>query len=223
MRYSPPAWLLASIGIRTAFMDEQVIAAIGAGLRQVVICGAGYDDRALRFRSSGVRFFELDHPDTQQDKARRLKALGANGSVVSLATVDFRFDDVGAALAQAGHDASEASLFLCEGLLTYLDGLTCHRLLSALADRAATGSVLAASLSAHGDGADSAAVVADANRGRRTSAAEPWLTILPAAEHLAALEHAGWVVTGTQWGPASSERPSHDRRSLLVQASPAGC
>jgi len=33
-----------------------------------VILGAGYDDRALRFRSPGVRFFELDHPDTQADK-----------------------------------------------------------------------------------------------------------------------------------------------------------
>jgi O-methyltransferase involved in polyketide biosynthesis len=124
-------------------------------------------------------------------------------------------------LAQAGHDASQPSLFVCEGLLTYLDGQTSHRLLAALASRAALGSVLAVSLSAHADGADSAAVVAEANRARRTAAAEPWQTILPAAEHFARLEQAGWVATTTQWARASSASVSHGRRSLLVQARPA--
>jgi methyltransferase (TIGR00027 family) len=203
-------------------VDEQVMTAIAAGLRQIVICGAGYDDRALRFRTAGVRFFELDHPDTQRDKARRLAALGVHAPAVTLAAADFRSDDTRAVLAHAGHEASEPSLFLCEGLLTYLDGQTCHSLIAALAARAAAGSVLAASLSTHADGADSAAVVAEANRGRRTSAAEPWLTILPVAAHVARLGEAGWVVTRTQWAPASSEHVSHGRRSLLVQASPAG-
>jgi methyltransferase (TIGR00027 family) len=222
MPFSPPDWLRPAIAARTAFMDELVMTAIAAGLRQIVVCGAGYDDRALRFRTSGVRFFELDHPDTQHDKARRLTALGVHTPVVTLAAADFRFDDTGAVLAHTGHEASQPSLFLCEGLLTYLDGQTCHRLLAALADRAAAGSVLGASLSAHADGADSAVVVAEANRSRRTSGAEPWQTILPTAEHLARLAQAGWVVTRTQRAPASSEHVSHDRTSLLVQASPTG-
>jgi len=221
MQFSPPSWLRLSIEARTAFVDEQVMAAIGAGLRQIVVCGAGYDDRALRFRTSGVRFFELDHPDTQQDKARRLAELGAHAPAVTLAGADFGSDDTGEVLAHAGHDASQPSLFLCEGLLVYLDGPTCHRLLVALADRAAEGSVLAASLSTHADGADSAAVVAEANRRRRSAAAEPWRTILPAAEHLARLEQAGWAVTTTRWAPASFEHAGQDRRSLLVEASPA--
>jgi hypothetical protein len=66
-----------SIIARTRFFDGRVLAAISAGTGQVVILGAGYDDRALRFRSPGVRFFELDHPATQADKARRLRALRA--------------------------------------------------------------------------------------------------------------------------------------------------
>jgi hypothetical protein len=76
MQFSPPAWLEPSIAARTRFVDAEVTGAIEAGLRQVVTCGAGYDDRALRFRTSGVRFFELDHPATQADKARLLRALG---------------------------------------------------------------------------------------------------------------------------------------------------
>ena len=53
----------------------QVMAAISSGIGQIVIVGAGYDDRALRFRTRGVTFYEIDHPSTQADKARRLHAL----------------------------------------------------------------------------------------------------------------------------------------------------
>jgi methyltransferase (TIGR00027 family) len=222
MEFTPPVWLRPSIAARTAFVDEQVTSAIAAGLRQVVICGAGYDDRALRFRTSGVRFFELDHPDTQQDKAARLRALGAAAPAVTLAPADFRSDDVGAVLARAGHDAGQPSLFVCEGLLIYLDTGTCHRLLAALAGRAPEGSVLAVSLSTHTEGADSAVVVADANSRRRTAATEPWQTVLPAAEHLALLTHAGWAVTSTQSAQASGTNVSYGRRSLLVRAIPSG-
>src|SRR5271166_5603828 len=75
MTLEPPSWLRPSIEARTRFVDEQVLAAIAAGVRQIVICGAGYDDSALRFRSDGVRYFELDHPATQADKLRRLQSV----------------------------------------------------------------------------------------------------------------------------------------------------
>src|SRR5580658_10730634 len=123
-RGMPPAGtgrLGPSIIARTRFFDERVLAAISAGTSQVVIVGAGYDDRALRFRSPGVRFFELDHPATQADKARRLRALASDLRDVVLAPADFRGDDAAAVLAAAGHDAARPTLFLCEGLLIYLD------------------------------------------------------------------------------------------------------
>ena len=61
---------------RTAFMDDETLRAINDGISQVVIIGAGYDGRALRFRTPGVRFFEVDHPATQADKRRRMLDLG---------------------------------------------------------------------------------------------------------------------------------------------------
>jgi methyltransferase (TIGR00027 family) len=219
--FGPPAWLRPSIAARTAFVDEQVIGAIETGLEQVVTCGAGYDDRGVRFRTRGVRFFELDHPATQQDKAARLREMGA-ADAVTLVAADFRAGDAGDALARAGHDAVRPSLFICEGLLVYLDRDTCHRLLAALAARAPRGSVLAATLSTHADGFDSAEVVAAANRSRaRSAAAEPWQTILPVADHLKLLAEAGWRVTARRWSPASSPQPGHGRQGLLVRASPA--
>jgi methyltransferase (TIGR00027 family) len=222
MTVSPPSWLAPGIGARTKFFDEQVLAALAAGLRQVVICGAGYDDRALRFRAGGVRFFELDHPATQADKARRLLAMNAAGPGLVLAAADFRTDDGGAVLGRSGHDRELPSLFLCEGLLVYLDQPTCGRLLAGLASRAAAGSVLAASLATHADGLDSAEVAAAANARRRTGGTEPWHTILPVPEHLALLEQAGWIVTGITDSPVPSADVSHGRRSILVTASPAG-
>lgn len=217
MAVRPPAWLVPNIAARTRFIDEQVLSAIAAGVRQVVICGAGYDDRALRFRAPGVRFFELDQPATQADKAARLAAIGER-SAPTLVPADFRTDDVADVLARAGHAVGQPSLFVCEGLLVYLDRATCRRLLSALAGRSAAGSVLAATLSTHEEGPDSAEVVAAANKMRRTAAAEPWRTILPAGEYLAVLAESGWVVAATEWAPSSSAEPSYGRRGLLVRA-----
>jgi methyltransferase (TIGR00027 family) len=211
----------ASLAARTRFFDERVLAAISAGTGQVVILGAGYDDRALRFRSPGVRFFELDHPATQADKARRLRALraarrGSGGP--TLAAADFRDDDVAGVLEASGHDAAQPTLFICEGLLVYLDQPTCVRLLGGLRARAATGSELAASLATHREGLDSARAVAVANS-RRGHSREPWLTILPAAAHLELLRRAGWQVSN---GADAAElgTGAEPGRSLLVTAQP---
>src|SRR5262245_20698556 len=57
---------------RTRFFDEVVEGAVASAPTQIVILGAGYDDRSLRFRSHGVQFVEIDHPDTQRDKLERL-------------------------------------------------------------------------------------------------------------------------------------------------------
>jgi methyltransferase (TIGR00027 family) len=220
MRPTPGLRLLRPmLAARTRFFDDQVLAAIAAGTRQVVVCGAGYDDRALRFRTTGVRFFELDQGTTQADKARRLRAMGAGQSPATLAQADFRRDDVAAVLAGCGHDAGQPTLFLCEGLLVYLDQPTATRLLAGLASRAAPGSTLAVSLAVHQNGLDSMQVAAVANARRRAGRTEPWQTILPAGAHLALLQAAGWpaeqVVDAAELEPTAVAD-----RSLLVAARP---
>jgi methyltransferase (TIGR00027 family) len=210
---------VASLSARTRFFDERVLAAIGAGIRQVVILGAGYDDRALRFRTPGVCFFELDHPATQADKGRRLAAMNVTDGPV-LAAADFGRDDVGDGLAACGHQAGQPSLVLAEGLLVYLDQPTCLRLLTAVRARAAAGSTLAASLAIHRDGLDSERVLEVANSRRRNPGTEPWVTILPASVHLDLLRQAGWQTDESI--DASELGTGVDRgRSLLATAYPA--
>jgi O-methyltransferase involved in polyketide biosynthesis len=244
MAFTPPGWLRPGIEARTRFVDGQVTAALASGVQQIVICGAGYDDRALRFRTEGVRFFELDHPATQADKAARLRAvgaegvrfleldhpatqadkagrlraMGAEGEGLIVVAADFGTDDVAAVLDRAGHDRGCPSLFICEGLLVYLDQPTCHRLLAGLAARAQAGSVLAVSLSTHAAGLDSAAVAAAANARRRTGEAEPWRTILPADEYLALVADSGWAVTSVAESPSPAVEVSDGRQSLFVTA-----
>jgi methyltransferase (TIGR00027 family) len=220
IEFSPPAWLRPSIEARTRFMDNHVAAAIAAGVRQVVICGAGLDDRALRFRTPGVSFFEVDHPVTQADKAARLDAMGIGPPGPMLVSCDFQADEAGPALAAAGHSGSDATLFLCEGLLVYLDRHTCQRLLAGLGARAAAGSALAATLATHDSDVPAEVVVADANRRRRSGTSEPWRTILRAEEHLALVENAGWQVTEVADSPSVRDDVSYGRKSLLVTAVP---
>src|SRR3954451_13224315 len=100
---------------RTTFFDQAALDAIARGVDQVVIVGAGYDDRALRFRSPGVRFFELDHPDTQEDKERRLQALGWASRGPTLIPAELGHDPVGGLLGVAGQSNPRPTLFICEG------------------------------------------------------------------------------------------------------------
>jgi methyltransferase (TIGR00027 family) len=190
-------WLRHQVAARTQFFDQQLLTAITAGVKQIVICGAGYDDRAFRFRTPGVCYFELDHPASQAEKARRLRAVGIDTIGLELAPADFRTDDVAKVLQDHGHDADLASLFVCEGLLVYLDQPTCVRLLAGLRSRAAPGSTLAVSLATHRVGIDSDYVTATMNARRRTGQSEPWRTILPVDSHLALVERAEWHVEQT--------------------------
>jgi methyltransferase (TIGR00027 family) len=216
--------LRASLAGRTRFFDDQVTAAIAAGLRQVVVLGAGYDDRALRFRSPGVTFFELDQPATQADKQARLHAILAEDDcplpLPVLAAADFTSDDVAGVLAGSGHDPALPTLFLCEGLLVYLDQASTVRFLASVRGAAAAGSVLAASRGIHADGLDSAAVVARGNARRRTAGAEPWQTILPAGGQSDLLARAGWRIVAAV-DAADLGTGADPGRSLLVTAEPA--
>jgi methyltransferase (TIGR00027 family) len=135
---------------RTAFVDNEVARAIGHGVEQVVLLGAGHDGRPLRFGGGPTRWFEIDFPSTQADKQRRLSALGVEPDAVTYIGQDLMAshaeEDLGEALAAAGHDRARPSLFVCEGLFAYLSLEVLASLCTTLRARAAAGSVLVATL-----------------------------------------------------------------------------
>ena len=56
----------SSVVVRHRYMDDYLRERIDAGIRQLVILGAGYDSRAYRIAglAEKVKVFEVDHPDT---------------------------------------------------------------------------------------------------------------------------------------------------------------
>jgi hypothetical protein len=107
--------LMGWMAARTRFFDEMTLKAIERGIRQVVIVGAGYDGRALRFRQPGLRFFEVDQASTQVDKRQRVDQLGLGFRPIDYVACDLTRDDLVGALAAAGYVAEQPALFVCEG------------------------------------------------------------------------------------------------------------
>lgn len=177
---------------RTHFFDDAVIGAIGRDVRQIVILAAGYDARALRFRTPGVRFFEVDHPATQRDKRERLERIGAALDGITFVAADFTEPGLDDALARAGHDAREQTQFLCEGLLRYLPEQSFRDLLRTTAAIAAPGSELAASILTRPPGDPGPDHDERARRDALATAGEAVLTVPPTADALRWLEDAGW-------------------------------
>jgi methyltransferase (TIGR00027 family) len=140
--FSVPFGGSAGMTQRTAFIDNEVAGALGRGTAQVVLLGAGYDGRALRFGGSATRWFEVDLSPTLDDKRRRLDALGIATEHVTYIALDLMSDDLAVALEDAGHDAAAPSLFVCEGLFAYLSLEAVATLCQTLRRLAGAGSVL---------------------------------------------------------------------------------
>jgi methyltransferase (TIGR00027 family) len=202
-------WLRA----RTVFFDNMLIGALRQNVGQVVILGAGYDGRALRYRTPGVQFFEVDHPATQADKEQRLRAIGADLEGIVFVAADFTELGLARRLQAAGHDAHRPSLFMCEGVLRYLPEPAYRDLLGVAAVRASITSVLAASVSTRDNASD------ERERAREevlAEAGEAVLTVPPRAVALEWIADAGWNVDEVI--EAAQETPGTRRGRLLVRA-----
>ncbi|MEF2978068.1 class I SAM-dependent methyltransferase [Subtercola sp. YIM 133946] len=179
-------------GFRSDFFDNEVLKALASGITQVVNCGAGYDDRALRFRDSAVTYFELDLPEVIVDKNSRLERMGADVTQLRPIGLDLEVDDVAVALTSAGHDLTAPTFFMCEQLNATLSPWANARLLASLFSRARPGSRLALTIEASNEGLDPTQV-----RERRNAffgGSAPMKTIVPRAEWLGLVGDAGWRV-----------------------------
>ena len=178
---------------RTRFVDAVVVGAIDDGIDQIVLAGAGYDGRSFRYAKPGVRWFELDHPDTQADKRERLARLGVDLSGVTFSAVDFVSGDVAGTLAQIGHDGDRPTLFICEGVAGYLPHDAFVGLMAAMARRAAPTSRLAVTLRIQPETPE-AALRSAALRSAVASLGEELVTQLPRADVAPLLLSVGWRV-----------------------------
>jgi len=161
-RYS--AYHFSHVSLRTRAIDEAVSEAVAGGARQLVVLGAGLDSRAWRLPNlRDTLVFEVDHPATQAYKREKIGARPSFAREVRFVSVDFERDALDERLREAGHDATQVTAFIWEGVTMYLQPEAVERTLS----------VLERKLAAHG----STLLVTYAQRHKRNAGAQAvrWL------------------------------------------------
>ncbi len=139
---------LSHLATREEWYEQQILDLMRSRprLRQLVICGAGFDTRAYRLPlPDGVRVFELDkpsHPGVQAYKRQQLQRAGVDTTRVSFLPIDFEHEDVAEVLRQGGHDASSPTLIVWEGVTMYLPREAVRRAVRSFRRRSARGSFL---------------------------------------------------------------------------------
>jgi methyltransferase (TIGR00027 family) len=178
--------------IRTRFFDDYLLAAAGAGIRQVVLLAAGLDTRAYRLDwPAGVRLFEVDLPEVVAFKQEILDAERARPRCERVTVPADLRRDWPVRLRRAGFDPGQRTAWLAEGLLIYLSNDEAAGLLTALGAASAAGS----RLSCERGGAAAADLMGRAQHMPRLSrAAELWQGGL--TDDLPAwLQRHGWEVS----------------------------
>ena len=179
-----------SLRKRTAFFDRVVVNTLDRGDGQVVVVGAGYDGRSLRYARPGTTWFELDHPDTQADKRERLGRLGIDAGHVRFIPADFTTDPIADRLVAAGLDPHRPALFLLEGVAVYLTSEVLEGLLAELRSVTPSRSELAISTLTWPDGQARARFIESV-----AAVGEQVRSLLSAEELSGLLARTGWQVT----------------------------
>ena len=126
---------------RTRYFDDVLLEEARAGLEQVVILGAGFDSRSLRFADAmrAARVFEVDMPTVLVIRAERLPLDETAASAVAV-PIDFEHEDLGDALRQRGYAPAARTLFLLEGVSYYLPEAAVKAVLALVASQSGPGS-----------------------------------------------------------------------------------
>jgi methyltransferase (TIGR00027 family) len=125
---------------RTVRIDDAVR---GRTAGQLVVLGAGLDGRAWRLAElAEVDVFEVDHPGSQLDKRERVGDRPPVSRSLTYVPVDLARDRLADALTPAGHRAGEATTWIWEGVVPYLDRADVRATLATIAELSAPGSTL---------------------------------------------------------------------------------
>lgn len=113
-------------------------------MEQVVLMGAGYDSRSLKFcRKEHLTVFELDQANTQRVKRGALEKAGIDTEFITFVPVDFNNEKWHEKLLESGFDRGKRTLFLWEGVTLYLEEAEVRNTLQKVSEIGAPGSVIA--------------------------------------------------------------------------------
>lgn len=129
---------------RARYIEQRLAEAIGRGIHQYVLIGAGLDTYAFR-RPAGeqLQIFELDHPGTQSLKRDRLAQAGlAVPMDLHFVPTDLEQESLAVALARTPFDSGAPAFIAWPGVTMYLTREAIHATLQSVRHVAAGGSEL---------------------------------------------------------------------------------
>jgi methyltransferase (TIGR00027 family) len=202
LRTNPPTreitklapYLRAFFVMRSRFAEDELAAAVGRGVRQYVILGAGFDTFAYRNPFSELRVFEVDHPATQATKRQRL----AHSEVaippsLTFVPIDFTTTKVDDALLASGFDASAPAFFSWLGVVPYLERPAIDATFGYIASLPAGTAVVFDYALPPESLSWTARLIFNQMAKRVASAGEPWKTFFDPATLLADLRRLGFT------------------------------
>lgn len=127
---------------RSVVLDRAILAA--RPFEQLVILGAGFDGRAWRLAGMEKTIvFEVDHPETQQLKQKKVLQYRPAAKEVRFAGVDFTRDNLTYSLMRAGFDPDKRTCWIWEAVIMYLTPEEVENTLTSISECSAPGSSIA--------------------------------------------------------------------------------
>ncbi|HYM31171.1 MAG TPA: class I SAM-dependent methyltransferase [Candidatus Cybelea sp.] len=186
----------AGIAARSRFAEDELAKAVGRGVRQYALLGAGLDTFCCRnpHDADGLQVFEVDHPATQAWKRERLAAAGLTAKPSTIfAPLNFERQTLDEGIAAAGFALDQPAFFSWLGVTTYLTRDAIRQTLGFVAARP-KGSAIVFTYSTPPDAlnpeqrahfAERAAIVASVN--------EPWRSFFEPEDMTAELRSLGFA------------------------------
>jgi methyltransferase (TIGR00027 family) len=162
-------WVIA----RTRYIDEVFERALASGFTQVLIVGAGFDTRAIRFKTaaSSVKVLELDALPTQEAKLHQYRSRDiVVPSNVTFVALDFDRESLAEKLKEGGFRVGARTLVVAEGVFQYIKPEAAYDSLQTMRDLVGPGSWIvfdyahASVLRGEGDSYGQARMVRGTNR-----------------------------------------------------------
>jgi methyltransferase (TIGR00027 family) len=113
----------ANVITRTRYAEDALKTAVGKGVRQYVLIGAGFDSFLLRLPefAAKLQIFEIDFPATQRLKIERIEACAvALPDTAHFIAADLSQESVAAALARSSFKTDQLTFFSWLGVTMYL-------------------------------------------------------------------------------------------------------
>jgi methyltransferase (TIGR00027 family) len=142
-RLIPARGMYEYVIARTKYIDSVFKESMEARFDQILILGAGFDTRALRFQNiiGTTKIFELDAAVTQEAKIDQYRKCGLKiPANLTFIPIDFDRESLPTKLEDAGFDKNRRSLFILEGLLMYLQPESVDETFKIIRDFAGAGS-----------------------------------------------------------------------------------